>query len=243
MPVDESPTSPDDPVADDVAGIAALGDPTRRALYRFVAAQGTPVNREQAAAALGVPRHVAKFHLDKLVADGLLDVEFARPPGRTGPGAGRPAKLFRRSAREWSVTLPARHYDLAGRLLAQAVIASQRDEVTATVALGQAARKWGASLGRDVTTLAGGSADRDAVVAATMTVLAEGGYEPRLGDDGVTLANCPFHRLAQEYTDLVCGMNLELVEGMLAGLDHSCGLTAVLDPSPGRCCVRITTSG
>ena len=83
-----------------VAAVAALAEPARRALYAFVSGQDEPVSREQAAAGAGVARHVAKFHLDKLVEDGLLDFEFRRPPGRRGPGAGRPAKVYRRSERE-----------------------------------------------------------------------------------------------------------------------------------------------
>ena len=124
MPPDDAtatpaPASPDFDAQ--VTGLAALGDPLRRALYRYVVAQTAPVNRDQAAEGVGVARHVAKFHLDKLVDDGLLEVEFARPPGRRGPGAGRPAKLYRRSSRELAVSLPQRDYELAGRLLAKAV--------------------------------------------------------------------------------------------------------------------------
>ena len=91
----------------------------RRALYLFVAAQPEPVSRDQAAAGSGLPRHTAKFHLDKLVEDGLLDTEFRRLSGRQGPGAGRPTKLYRRSERQVAITLPQRHYELAGQILAE----------------------------------------------------------------------------------------------------------------------------
>src|SRR4051794_35344309 len=94
--------------AADVASVAALGEPVRRDLYRYVVTQHDPVSREAAAAATGVAHHVAKFNLDRLVAEGLLDVEYSRPPGRGGPGAGRPAKLYRRAARDISVSLPER---------------------------------------------------------------------------------------------------------------------------------------
>ena len=76
-----------------VEGIGALAEPVRRALYDFVVASRGLVGREEAAEAVGVPVHTAKFHLDRLADDGLLDVEFQRRTGRTGPGAGRPAKL------------------------------------------------------------------------------------------------------------------------------------------------------
>src|SRR5215211_6815059 len=100
-----------------VAGIAALAEPLRRDLFDFVVGAGTAVSREQAAEGVGVPVHTAKFHLDRLVEGGLLEVEFRRLTGRTGPGAGRPSKLYRRTDRELSVSLPERHYDLLSRIL------------------------------------------------------------------------------------------------------------------------------
>src|SRR6476620_6115370 len=118
----------------DLISVAALGEPVRRELYRFVAAQPDPVSRDQAAAGVGVARHVAKFHLDKLEEDGLLEVEYRRPPGRSGPGAGRPAKLYRRSGRAIAISLPERRYDLAGQVMAQAIIAAEStgDSMSAT---------------------------------------------------------------------------------------------------------------
>src|SRR5438876_6373194 len=106
---------------DQIASLAALGDPQRRALYRYVVAQPAPVSRDQAAEALGVARHVVKFHLDKLENQGLLEVEYRRLPGRNGPGAGRPAKVYRRAARDFAVNLPGRRYDLAARVMARAI--------------------------------------------------------------------------------------------------------------------------
>src|SRR3954452_16102013 len=103
------------------AGIGALADDTRRGLYSYVASQPQPVGREQAATALGLAMHTANFHLDRMVAEGLLEVEYRRLSGRTGPGAGRPSKLYRRAAREFAVSLPPRRYDLVGDILAAAV--------------------------------------------------------------------------------------------------------------------------
>src|SRR5437764_15292921 len=113
-----------------MTAMAALSEPLRRELYRFVAAQDQPVGCDAAAGALGIARHVARFHLDRLVAHGLLDVEFQRPPGRRGPGAGRPAKLYRRSSSEFSVQLPERRYDLAGRILVQAITDAAEGELS-----------------------------------------------------------------------------------------------------------------
>jgi predicted ArsR family transcriptional regulator len=229
-----------------VTGIAALGEPLRRALYRYVVAQGAPVSREEAAEATGVARHAAKFHLDKLAEEGLLAVEYRRPPGRRGPGAGRPAKLYRRSDRELRVSLPERRYELVGRLLAEAIVEAEARGVPVREALRDAARQAGRSLGfgggfGELGGLGDGSADTSTGVASMATAraaLAAHGYEPRRDADGLTLANCPFKALAQDYTELVCGMNLEVVGGLLAGLGVT-DLEARLDPAPGRCCVTV----
>ena len=105
-----------------LAALAALTDGVRRAAYRAVLAAGTgPVGRDEVAEALGVGRTLAAFHLDKLVDAGLLEVSYARRTGRTGPGAGRPAKLYRASATEHAVSVPPRDYRTAAELLAESV--------------------------------------------------------------------------------------------------------------------------
>jgi len=215
-----------------VTTVALLGEPIRRALYRFVAAHAEPVSREQAAAGVGVPHHVAKFHLDKLEEDGLLDVEYRRPPGRSGPGAGRPAKLYRRSARPIAVNLPERRYELAGRVLAEAVSNAERRDIPVNRAVAEAARAAGQALG-DVPV---SSADSDPL-EAVREALAANGYEPRLVDGRLILGNCPFHALAETHRDLVCGLNRDLVDGLLD--TQPCDLKARLEPGPGRCCVTV----
>ncbi|MDQ6641894.1 MAG: transcriptional regulator [Actinomycetota bacterium] len=214
-----------------IAGIGALAEPGRRALYEYVAAQPDPVGREQAAAAVGIPVHSAKFHLDRLVSEGLLEFEFRRLSGRTGPGAGRPAKLYRRSATEFSVSLPERRYDLAGQILATAVDLSIRDGLPVDAVV----RDVAVESGRDL----GARSPRDkAERERTADVLSAQGYEPRLSQDEMVLANCPFDALAREHTALVCDLNQGFVEGVLDGLGCA-NLQACLDPEPGLCCVRV----
>jgi len=238
---------------DQLSSVAALGEPVRRALYRFVVAQPDAVSRERAANGVGVAHHVAKFHLDRLKADGLLEVEYSRPPGRGGPGAGRPAKLYRRSARHIAVNLPERRYDLAGRILAEAVTAAQRSDVALDTSVRDAAASAGRSLGEQARAAPGeqaraapGEQARAApgAAAAPLAVISDAlttvGYEPRVDGDRIVLGNCPFHSLAENYTALVCGMNLDLIDGMLSTLPAT-GARARLDPAPGRCCVTICT--
>lgn len=222
----------------DVVGIGSLTDPVRRALYRFVADRDEPVTRDEAAAALGIPRHRAKFHLDRLAADGLLTTGYARPGGRSGPGAGRPAKRYRRSDREVSVSLPDRDYVLVGDLLATAVSTALQDGRPVAETLDETATARGedmAARARDRTGTPTSSAD------LAVRVLADEGYQPRWQGDRIVLANCPFHALAQEHTALVCGMNLSLLGGFCARLaDGGDELVARLEPAPGRCCVTLS---
>jgi predicted ArsR family transcriptional regulator len=225
-----------DDFAEQVAGVAVLAEPVRRDLYRYVVAQPDPVSRDQAGAGIGVPRHTAKFHLDRLVDEGLLDTEFRRLTGRQGPGAGRPTKLYRRSGREVSVTVPERRYDLAGQLMASAIEESARDGVPVRQALNRVAAALGARLGAEARTSSGRRPSHDTLLEGACTVLERHGYEPRREGRRVTLANCPFHALATEHTELVCDMNLALVSGVA---EHSADqrLAARLDPADGRCCV------
>lgn len=225
--------------ANRLARVAALGEPLRRGIYLYVASEPGAVSRDQAAGRFGVSRAVAAFHLDKLADLGLLEVEFRRPPGRGGPGAGRPAKLYRASAREVSFSFPPREYELAGRLLAEAVTVSTRDGVPLRHAVNDTAATVGHALGRKALEEAGGAASGEALVEAACDVLSACAYEPHDEGGEVVLLNCPFHALARDYRDLVCGMNLALVTGLTEELPGS-GLEARLDPQPGGCCVRLS---
>lgn len=219
-----------------MSAVAALDEPTRRRLYDHVVRRPGPVSRDDAAAELGLARTTAAFHLDRLVDEGLLEVVFERRSGRTGPGAGRPAKLYRRSGCEVAVSLPERHYALAGQLLAAALEEADRSGDSPRTALGRRAYAVGQDLAKAA---AEGGADARAVA---LGVLEDQGYEPRVEGAGVALVNCPFHALAQEHTELVCGMNLRLLDGVLDGVGRT-GLAAQLRPTPDHCCVRLEPAG
>ncbi|MPV87218.1 helix-turn-helix transcriptional regulator [Georgenia ruanii] len=211
--------------AGDLAALAALEDPTRRALYELVSARPGSTSRDDAAAALGLSRSTAAFHLDRLAREGLLAVEFRRLGERTGPGSGRPAKLYRRAPREVSVSVPERRYELAGELLALAVEEAGPAAAPVRAALRRVARETGRAGGA-------GAGSLDAALAAA-------GYEPRADEEGggTVMGNCPFHRLARRHTALVCELNRELVEGLAEGTEAAC--TVRTDPGAGGCCVRV----
>ncbi|GAC1472963.1 MAG: hypothetical protein PVSMB7_26300 [Chloroflexota bacterium] len=103
--------------------------------------------------------------------------------------------------------------------------------------LRQTARDFGAQLGERARDVAGPRAGPDARMRAARSVLEMYGFEPEADQGGsIRLRNCPFHALAQEFWTTVCGMNLALMQGVVAGLAIQ-GIEAVLDPQPGMCCV------
>ncbi|HXP19081.1 MAG TPA: helix-turn-helix domain-containing protein [Streptosporangiaceae bacterium] len=223
-----------------LAVLSGLGDPVRRRLYEFVSGRTEPVTRDEAADAAGIGRPLAAYHLDKLVRLGLLTASYQRPPGRGGPGAGRPAKVYLRSAGEFAVTVPPREYELAARLLAEAVEADA--DGASQAALRAAARRFGAGLGLRSRASAGAGAGTGTAAQALEMALREHGFEPAEDADGtVRLRNCPFHQLAAGHPDVVCGMNLALIEGLIDGLRAN-GLRAALEPGQGRCCVIVEDS-
>jgi predicted ArsR family transcriptional regulator len=226
---------------DRVAGVASLAEPQRRVLYRFVVERGDPVSKDEAASALGVARSVAAFHLDRLVADGLLTTEFRRLTGRRGPGAGRPAKLYRRADGEVSVSLPARQYDLAAALLAAAVDEATKVGTPVDEALSRVANERGRELGRHARRSAGSRPSGGALLDVALRVLREHGYEPHRRADEIVLANCPFHALVGEQRELVCGMNRDFLAGVVDAVGDEL-LTARLAPAEGYCCVRLATA-
>ena len=215
--------------------MAALAEPTRRRVYDHVARQSGAVDRDEVALAVGLPRTTAAFHLDRLAQCGLLDVSFARRSGRTGPGAGRPAKLYRRADTTVEVSVPERHYDLAGELLAGALAEAEDSGERPAKVLQRHAYRRGREMGESARD---GQAGRSGVLA----LLEEQGYEPRPDGEDVVVGNCPFHVLAKAHTQLVCGMNLHLLGGVLDAVPEA-GLDADLCPAEGLCCVRMQPTG
>ncbi|MBG0816764.1 metalloregulator ArsR/SmtB family transcription factor [Planomonospora sp. ID82291] len=221
---------------DDLSAVAALNDPVRRAVYEYVVAQGREVGRNEAAEAVGVQRTLAAFHLDKLVEAGLLEPGFKRLGDRTGPGSGRPAKVYRRAPGERQVSVPPRDYRTLALVLAEAVDLLGGDERAA-----EAARRAGRRFagGRGGPAGRGDAAQGPEPSEELGAVLGRRGYEPYEEDGRLRLRNCPFHVLAEEHPVLVCSMNLALCRGLLEGLGRD-PERARSDPRPGECCVSLS---
>lgn len=201
--------------------LGALADPVRRRVYRQVAGHDGPIRRDEVAERAGISRALAAYHLDQLVEAGLLTVSFARPSGRGGPGAGRPAKHYAPGGDEFSLSLPPRNYGLLAHILADAMEADAKS--LPGPALAAAARQEGRALGG----------------LGLLPALTRAGFEPMsTGAGGVDLRNCPFGSLSAEHTSLVCGLNLELVRGILSGSGDD-PARARLQPRASRCCVVV----
>lgn len=204
---------------EDIAAIRLLDEPVRRQLYEWVVAQARPVGRDESARALGIGRPLATFHLDRLAAAGVLNAGYQRLNEKTGPGAGRPARVYWRPEREFAVSLPERHYERMADVLATAL-----ERADAAGGVQEAAREAGAEI-------ASGAPD-------LFTALQEGGYEPVTDGDGtIRLRNCPFHALVEEHQQLVCSANLAMAEGITEASGAESDLAPMLDPQPGYCCV------
>ena len=235
-------------ITDRLDAVAPLAEPVRRALYLLVVEAGDAVGRDAAAAALGIGRALAAFHLDKLVEAGLLRTEYRRLSGRTGPGAGRPAKLYRRADTQIDVTLPERRDQVLAGLFATALEADTPAEPDATGSeprrsprdvLDDVAAAYGHEIGVTARRAAGPGATVDERLAAAATALGSMGYEAVAADGTVTLRNCPFDRVARDHRGLVCATNTALMEGVADGLGSN-RIHARFDPEPGRrCCVLL----
>lgn len=223
--------------AESLRALGALQDPSRRALYELIRVADAPVTREDAAAAVGLSRKLAAFHLEKLIEVGLLVAEFER--GARPPALGRPPKTYRASGRSVSVSVPERRLEDLGTMLLDAVATARPDETPTDAALRvgyETGEQIGAAL-RSKGKLGRIGAER--ALNLVDVALRERGYEPeRPSSKCLRLRNCPFVPLAQQATQVVCALNQRFVAGILDGLQAT-ALEAVLAPSATRCCVEV----
>jgi predicted ArsR family transcriptional regulator len=219
----------------ELEAMAALREPTRRRLYQHVERQPDAVSRDEAAEAIGISRALAAFHLDKLVEVGVLKAEYRRLSGRSGPGAGRTSKLYRRSRTQFAVSLPHRDHELLARLLAASYDSNAQDSPAA-----DPARKYGRSLGRRARKRLRGDPAPDRLLDCVEAVLESLGFEPyRASPSEVRLRNCPFDPLSRLYKPLVCGVGQALIGGVTHGVGAT-GLRVGRQEEPDRCCGVVT---
>src|SRR5215471_5979121 len=220
----------------DLAAAAVLADDLRWQMYAFIRRADGPVTRDEVAAELRISRKLAAFHLDKMAAAGLLRTSFTRPGGLRR--VGRTPKRYEPAAVDVQVSIPAREHTLLAEILLSAVLAAPDDSAV------QAALRVAGQRGRELG-LAERAATRPGRLGAERALtLASGflersGFEPvRAGPALLRLRNCPFQPLAAQAPALVCGLNPAFLAGFLAGLGAT-SARAVLNPSPGSCCVEL----
>jgi predicted ArsR family transcriptional regulator len=205
--------------------VASLGEPVRKDLFDLVRGSGRPLSRDDCAAELGLPRSTVRAHLDRLVEEQLLVVEFRKVGEKTGPGSGRPTKLYTAAHSEVSASVPPRHYDLAAGLLAAAVQRSIDTGADIRQCLADVARQEGRRLGSQAGTI--------------HELLVNAGYSPESdGEGGTVMANCPFHRLSQDHAGVMCALNGSLLGGALEGCGDA-SHTLAPDEKVSHCCARL----
>lgn len=219
--------------SESLARLSSLAEPVRWTLYRLVASESGGVGRDRAAAATGLSRSTASYHLDRLVADGLLKVRYERLTGRTGPGSGRPAKIYERASEALEVSLPPRDYQTVAALLATAM----ERESGSSGGLVEVAREFG----RDLWRHRDDEAHDEPTCPVLVSLLARRGYEPYTQVGDVKLRNCPFDALAQTHRKLICAMNLAIIQGLIEEAGEP-GVTALLAPEDGHCCVLVVAT-
>jgi predicted ArsR family transcriptional regulator len=218
--------------------VAVLAEPTRRRIYDVVRRSDAPMTREGVAAAVGITQRLAAFHLDRLAEAGLVAVDYARPPGRSGPGAGRPAKRYTPAPVELELALPPRQYNWVARILAAAIATRPKDADASAIELARAEGHRAGALRRPRRKPRG-----HAAIEAAQQTLSHLGYEPVEDDDQcVRLRNCPFHDVVDVAPGLVCSLNEQLVAGVLEGLGVDDRCAARLDGAPPDCCVTVRAS-
>jgi predicted ArsR family transcriptional regulator len=196
---------------------AALGDPTRRRIFFTLRAAGRYQTKDEVAAAVGIDRRLAGFHLDKLVEQGFLEADLRRARGRAGPGAGRPPKRYRLADAEVLMALPERHYELLAALLLRAT--GQAGAGSPQEVLERVGYDFGYEVG--LAEAAAGRTGPDSTLSGAVQdvvrLLTRYGFAARSeGDSGLRACACPFEELAFDDPERICGLDRAIWRGMLA---------------------------
>jgi predicted ArsR family transcriptional regulator len=225
-------------LARELGALAVLLEPRREKLFRYVAGQRHPVSRDDAANSIGITRAMAAFHLDKLVDSGLLRAEYRRLSGRSGRGAGRPAKLYTRSRHRFDVTVPKRDTELLARFLTESI----NEQVMGPASTREAAHRYGRSLGVRARAGIGGPPMDDRLADCVEDVIDDIGFEPTRAREEIWARNCPFEPLSREYPAIVCQTALALIGGVIDGVGAP-SIALTRRERPQWCCVVLHRTG
>ncbi|HLT97585.1 MAG TPA: helix-turn-helix domain-containing protein [Acidimicrobiia bacterium] len=225
-------TSLDERIADLTS---ALGDPTRRAIYVAVRESSEPMTTSRIAQLFDIHPNVARHHLDKLADDGWLIVSRQRASGRSGPGAGRPAKTYQASKREVSIHFAPRRYELLVDLLMRVI-----NEI-APEGVSEIAQRVGYEYGRELAKEIGAPEDAGythAIQAVAMAMTGLGfSMDPDVEGERLLTTHCPFGDAATDHPDVVCSLDRGIVSGLAGGLGASAEPVLIPHSQPEDQCV------
>ncbi|MBB4684878.1 helix-turn-helix transcriptional regulator [Amycolatopsis jiangsuensis] len=218
-----------------ISAVAALDEDLRHGMYAFIRGAHHPVTREEAAAAVGISRKLAAFHLDKLVTAGLLRARY-----ETAGKVGRAPKVYEPTPTDFSITIPPRRPDVLSAILIDAVVSATPSESAKDAALRTAAQHGEEAGAAERARTRPGRLGAERGLTLAGEVLARHGFEPsRETPVCLRLRNCPFHPLAARAPDLVCGLTRNFLTGVLGGLAVPGVATAAVPPPAGGCCVEL----
>lgn len=209
-----------------IQAVSVLSDPVRTAIYDYLRQQDEPAGRDEVARELGLPRNTATFQLERLAKAGLVEVEFRKLGQATGPGSGRPSKLYTVTAQEVVASVPHREYTLAAMMMVQTIERASEEQRPIGELLDEVVRQTGKEIALER--------------GALLEVLKDHGYIPESTPDGtVIMRSCPFHQLAAQFTNTVCAMNQELLSAVVEHTEAPYDVCRIA-PQSGHCCVRLT---
>ncbi len=192
---------------------SSLGDTTRRGIFIAAREAPEPVTVSQIAALFDLHSNVARHHLDRLVADGWLQVSHRRRNDRRGPGAGRPAKHYEPTGKEVSLQYPARRYDLLAELLVRTLERVAPDDAPGI------AEEIGMEYGQELAAEIGLPDDTgfEGAVQAVARAMMGMGFETEAQPTARTLLtrSCPFGETATNHPEIVCKLDQGIVRGLL----------------------------
>jgi predicted ArsR family transcriptional regulator len=200
--------------------LEAIGDRERRETLLFARAHQQPLTADEVAAAQGIHRNVARGRLERLAEAGLLIASFERRTGRTGPGAGRPAKTYRVAPELTAIEFPKRRYEQLIGLVVDALPERGRRERLHEIGIA-----FGREFAREMR-LRSAKTFRTALdrVCAALGAL---GYQAAIAEMSgeravITTATCPLRPLVRAHPALATldqGMWSALVARAFEGID------------------------
>jgi predicted ArsR family transcriptional regulator len=211
-----------------------LGE-TRSSVLEVLQDTGAQLGVNDVATRLSLHPNTVRFHLDALLASGLVDSEAEQ---RDLPG--RPRTLY--SANANSASAGRRNYRLLAEILASSMAAQTSHPREVAI---NAGREWGRYLGEGPPPFK--RVDANEATRRLVTAMEDIGFAPEAVTKGrrrqVLVHRCPFREVAQEHPEVVCSIHLGLMNGLLAELDAPLEVDR-LDPfvEPSQCVASLTRS-